>query len=196
MRHSERRWAVAAALTAASMALVACEPVEQAPEADAIGDASPSEMSCEIGQIGDGAAFVPASERDTAELQLGFQGFLFIALRVATLDPQAPPLARVSVSFEAEGDEPVGISLGQIAMTRAGELAVSSELVIILSPTIVSHFAGRTAVVTMRVEGSGRRCVTSATLRLVDDDPCIHTGEDPICPGDEGWPTDAGEVPP
>ncbi len=124
-----------------------------------------------------------------AELVLGFQGFLFFRLYAAGTDENIPDDVDVTMSVTVGDDDPFGGTQNGLDFEAADGDGVrtTEEILVFLSTSSVGDFVDRESVVTMRLRGDTHECLTSATVTLVDDDPCIHTGEEPICPGDEGF---------
>ena len=63
---------------------------------------------------------------------------------------------------------------------------VSDTILIFFTANYLSYYVGRGAEVAVRIEDATRYCVVPAAGTLVDEDPCIHTGAEPICPEDTG----------
>lgn len=159
---------------------------------DVSGDTAAPEVegatfACEIGFEDEDGAWVSAEEGDNAELVLGFQGFLFIEFKVlAEADSPSPVLVRMSM--EVEGDAPFDGSQPDVAMVAQDSGERVSEVINLFLPTNdVGGYLDRQALVVMRLEdeASDLSCTASRTVTLVDEDPCIHTGGEPVCPEDD-----------
>jgi len=170
-----------AAALAAGWAAPGCasEPVAGDDTAQA---EDPTTFACEIGLADEDGGWVAAADGDPAELVLGFQGFLFIELRARAEDTCPSPIT-VLMNGEVEGDTPFDGSQPDVGMTDQGDgTRLSDEIVMFLPTNDVGHFEGATLRTVMRLEGSELNCTTERLFTLVDDDPCIHTGGEPICP--------------
>ena len=65
---------------------------------------------------------------------------------------------------------------------------LSEPINVFLPSATVSAYVGDRATLALRAQNGAAYCVTTAEVTLVDDDPCIHTGSEPICPDDTGAP--------
>lgn len=137
------------------------------------------EVDCELGQLRD-EAFVPLQDGDEAELWLGFQGFLFLLVRASSEEPPAHPTALFSLTLD--GEDPASGS--QPDLDFDGTL--SDEVLVFLPSANVSAYEGRSASLAVRLQGPERTCLDTVEVLLVDEDPCIHTDDEPICPEDSG----------
>lgn len=155
------------------------------PETDDTGDTHDEVESyaCVVGALDADGAFVPYATSGQAELVLGFQGFLFLEARILADD--APALVRVTASLAVGDDTPSGVTQPDVPFeaTAAGDL--SGEVLLFLPNAEVASFVGQPAAISLRAEDDERSCVTTADVTLVDLDPCIHTDDEPICPGDD-----------
>ena len=148
------------------------------------------EFACEIGFGDEDGSYVVASDYGDAELILGFQGFLFVELRVRA-EEDSPSPVQVRMSMEVEGEPPFDGSQPDVELEdQVDGTRVSEEIVLFLPSNDVGLFKGKTARVVMRLDApvSHSRCTTERYVTLADDDPCIHTGGEPICPEDTGEP--------
>jgi hypothetical protein len=126
---------------------------------------------------------------DDAEIVLGFQGFVFtrLMLRIPSEFGKIPKVD-VDLFIKVEGKEEFGgTQLGvDFTSMEESEDSLSEEMYLYLSPAIVAQFKDRDAVISLDVRGERHFCSVSQNLRLVDSDPCIHTGGISfICPEDE-----------
>ncbi len=138
-------------------------------------------MRCELGRER-GGAFVPLGEDDRAELVLGFQGFLFFEVNVRTSLP-APTKADALFSVTLDDRAPFGATQIDTWITSGAEgHAMSDAVIIFLDGSGVGAYTGKTAEVAIRLDGEGATCTASGRVRLVDEDPCVHTGDTPDCP--------------
>lgn len=144
----------------------------------------PIPFHCELGLPGEGGALQPLPEGGPVELQIGFQGFLLIELQLrATGD--VPATGRLAVSVRAEDRQPVGMLRNRVELKKQGDGYSTGPIVVFLTPAQIGMWKSREAGLAAKIEGEGRKCVAVASGVLVDEDPCIHTGDKPICPGDE-----------
>lgn len=144
-------------------------------------------FECTLGFPGtEGTPFVEHTSGSKAELELGFQGFLFFTVRLRAESPPAEVEAKFSAHLEGDA-EPVGGSQPTVGFKTASSAGmVTDDILVFLPGGAVSAFVGRSAEVAVRVESAERTCLVTGTVKLVDDDPCIHTGDEPICPEGEG----------
>ena len=73
----------------------------------------------------------------------------------------------------------------QTPMTAAEGVRVSDELLVFISAGQFAGLRDRVAQVDLRAESATRVCLASGELTLADDDECIHSGEEPVCPEEE-----------
>ncbi len=139
------------------------------------------EIACELGTWTASGGFTPLGGDPTFELQMGFQGFLLIAVNVRTEEPGFT-MANAAMSVKVEGADSLSGEQPAVAF-RDG---VSDTILIFFTANYLSYYVGRGAEVAVRVEDATRYCVVPAAGTLVDEDPCIHTGAEPICPEDTG----------
>ncbi len=147
-----------------------------------------TEFACELGLIdADSKAFVAVTPGMRAELILGFQGFLFVEFLVRADEELLPASSTASFKVVIEGTLPTGATQPQVTVERVEQQkAITVPILLFLDGGDPSEFAGKEAEVTIRLEGPTTYCLVESKLLLVDDDPCVHTGEEPICPGDPG----------
>jgi hypothetical protein len=184
MRRCDRAWK---ALGAALALLSACGGGPPS-EPDGGVTTAVEEFACQIGLADSAGEFVPLSERDDAELVLGFQGFLLVEVRILA-GSGAPERPSARFTIEVDGMAPIGAAQGEVAFEARGEGALSEPILVFLNDMTVGTVVGHEAEIVVKLEGEGRRCVATGTVTLVDEDPCIMTSDAPLCP-DAG--TDAG----
>ncbi|MDP2305681.1 MAG: hypothetical protein Q8P18_06610 [Pseudomonadota bacterium] len=143
--------------------------------AEPVSDAEAEPFACELGVLREGS-FVPLAEAETVELHLGFQGFLLLALHARAEDP--PTEVDATVGVTVDGLDPYSVSQPRVAFTDG----VTDELLVFLTSNYASWYEGRTASLGLRLRSADRVCVTEGAAVLVDEDPCIHTGGEPVCP--------------
>jgi len=171
MRSSRR---VAFALGAAACA-------SGSPDTGGGDGADKSEFTCELGSFTEEGGFAPFGANAELELQMGFQGFLLVSAYVSTSERDFPA-GDAAMSMVVEGADRIDGKQPGVAFVDG----LSDEILIFFTANYLSYYEGRGADLVVRVEDVSRYCVVSASGTLVDDDPCIHTGADPICPEDTG----------
>jgi len=154
------------------------------PPGEGSGDGGPGdrvEVACDLGTTVPEGTFQPLEDAERVELVLGFQGFLFVVVSAQAEWPAGAPV-EVSTSLTLEGGEPFG-GTQRASMRAAGsEVSVTEDINVFFASSNIAEYRDRDAVVGLRLTGATWYCVTTASVRLVDDDPCIHTGETPVCP--------------
>ncbi len=151
-------------------AVVGCSSEDDVPPVDP----GPEIIDCTLGTRL-GADFVPLAAPVTAELVLGFQGFVWIDLSVRADRSPGDAIAKVKYAYSIEGLQPASA-----AMTTRFE-GTDAALRLLLSPADVAQLADRTVELSVRIEVSGLRCDASQTLTLRDGDPCIHVDDGTGC---------------
>jgi hypothetical protein len=134
-------------------------------------DTGLDEVDCTLGQLDLDETFHPLNGEDL-ELVLGFQGFLFVR---TAMKVDREELAEASWSITLDG-EPIGGA--QPAALSGG---MSEEILLFLPDGSVGLYEGREASIAVRLTGRDWTCLGQGTGVLVDEDDCIHTGEEPIC---------------
>lgn len=140
------------------------------------------EGTCTLGLTDAEGAFVPLGEgADRLELILGFQGFIWIEVNLR-VEPECPELVDASTGITMDGHGSIGGAQPLVTLdpTGSGDY-LSEDILMFLNGGSMSEYVGRAADLAVALEGDGWRCVASAAGILVDDDPCIHTGEDTDC---------------
>jgi hypothetical protein len=144
------------------------------------------EYDCELGTVDDETGvYSPLASDQELELVLGFQGFLFVSLWVRQQD-EAAPVCMVNAAVTPDDMGPMPTQQ-PIDFVHDGTGYISREVVLFLESATPSLYEGDSAQIDVRVTEPGRHCLASATVKLVDNDACIHSDEDPICPGDSGY---------
>jgi hypothetical protein len=128
---------------------------------------------------------------DTLELEMGFQGFVLAQLQL-TAGEDAPESVTATMLVEPEGSAQVSGSQPLVAFTHDGALATTDPILVFFTSNYISYYVGLGARVAVRLDGEGKSCAVEGQATLVDDDPCLHTGDEPICPEDSGFPEDTG----
>jgi hypothetical protein len=137
-------------------------------------------FACELGEFDLDGSLVSYADKGTAELVLGFQSLLFLQVRAVADDPPAKA-CNATLSIELEGDDPTG---GEQPLVEWHGDGLSDELLFFLPSLAVSSYVDRSATLAVRLESEDAVCLAVSEVVLVDDDPCIHTGGEPICPDD------------
>ncbi len=146
-----------------------------------------NEFQCELGTYTE-MQFTPLDAGSEAELHLGFQGFLFFKLRVRAKG-DVPSRVKSRANVQIGSDEPTSASMGNTLFSADGAGSfLSGELNVFLTASKVKDYIGETAKLVVRSENDTHFCVIQGEFVLVDDDPCIHTGEQPICPDGQTQP--------
>jgi hypothetical protein len=176
------------------------------PTTDA-GTDPPEAFDCELGVPGYTAMdFIPLSESNESELQLGFQGLSFAPVRVR-MAADAPDELDVVASVAIEGLEPIGMSLNSIEpLVLDDGQRLTRDLQLPINRGSFSEYVGRSAHVAIRLSDDYRAptqlCVVEGDIVFVDDDECIHTGDIPLCPDagpssdEDAGPTDEQDAGP
>lgn len=145
-----------------------------------------TEVPCKIGLTDDVGTFSPMGEGAKAELVLGFQGFLFVEVHVQTGDVESGR-ADVRASVSVDGEDPFGTNQRGVAVeARADGTGLSDAVLLFLDSSNIAEYKDRHADLRLRMDGDIWTCTATASATFVDDDPCIHTDAEAICPGDGG----------
>lgn len=161
-----------------------CGAQQCGPTEETGGELEP--FACTLGIVAGDGTFAPLLAGDGVELQLGFQGLLFVELWVSTPDEVPSPLT-AAVQIAPSELSPAGASELEVELVPVGGELRSEPIQVFFEPGQLSALTDRPAEAAVRLTGPERTCVASVGVTLVDDDPCIHTGDEPICPGDTGW---------
>jgi len=149
--------------------------------------AEKTDFDCVLGSTDVDTGFAPFSSQDRAELYFGFQGFLFLEVQVQSEEPVTN--CQVTTSINVDGEDPVGgMQPGVPFVSQDDGSLLSDDIIVFMPSSSAAEWADRAATLSVRVEDATRVCVSSAEILLVDEDPCIHTDDEPICPGDTGAP--------
>ena len=144
-------------------------------------DEPPVPFDCEL-VLPDGSKPAPDG---AAELILGFQGLLFVEVRLTALPGAFPDQGLVTYTVKAGEAPQIGAAQHGVFTDWVEAERVHTNLIrVFLSGSSVKDYDDRDATITVRLEGDGRFCDAETTWRLRDDDKCLHTGEKPICPDD------------
>jgi hypothetical protein len=164
-------------LLSSLLACVGPDKDEPAPAAEA------TPFACELGTDGpDG--FVTLADAGALELHMGFQGFLLFVLRVRAGDDR-PAEADATVGVTFDGVDPVSVSQPRVPF---GDDGVTDEILVFLTSNYASYYEGRHAEVGLRLATNDAVCTASGEATMIDEDPCIHTGDEPLCPEEDTGP--------
>lgn len=152
-----------------------------ASQQDSAQEADKVAFTCELGTWTEEGGFVPFGDDAKLELQMGFQGFLLVAVHARTAEP-AFPEGDGTMSMQIEGADTLNGKQPEVAFQDG----ISEEILVFFTGNYLSYYEGRAANLAVRIEDATRTCLVQVAGTLVDEDPCIHTGADPICPGDTG----------
>lgn len=176
---------VAALLTLAGLtSLTACGPEDESSDVE---ETEKEPFSCTLGVVSPDGEFTALGPTTKAELQFGFQGFLFTELYMRTDSvPEGPCDALMAVTVD--GDDPFNAKQGNVTLAPVGVAEQGEQLtepiLVFFSGSDPSAMEGRIAAIQARLETDIAVCTVEASALLVDEDACIHTGAEPICPED------------
>jgi len=151
-------------------------------------------IDCELGLWTEDVPFtsISADGETAAELIFGFQGFLWVDVSLRCPVP-GPSVGAVNLALTTETDRVFGSSLPRVEFDEIDGARVSEEMMVRLDNSAgPSALEGLHADITVRVEGDGYGGTAGAAVQLVDDDKCIDTDEEPICPDAGPTADDAG----
>ena len=73
-----------------------------------------------------------------------------------------------------------------MAFTTEGDARTSAEIQIrLLNEDGTGPYIDSALALDVRATSGQRECLATATVTLKDDDPCLHTGEEPLCDDDD-----------
>jgi hypothetical protein len=188
-RLSTPRVAVASvALCVLALALcgASCAPPPPPPE-----ELTP--IDCELGLWTEDVPFAAiADDGETpAEMIFGFQGFLWVDVALRCPTP-GPATGAVALAVTTEDDRTFSASLPRVELDEVDGVRLSEPIQVRLdNGEGPSALEGLHAEVSLRLEGDGYEATAIAGMLLVDEDDCIDTDEEPICP--DAGPADAGD---
>ncbi len=193
MRASDRFPLIACLATAC---LVACGS-DTGDAGDTAGDGSTAAQpfDCTLGIPLPGGGFTALSDDATGELTMGFQGFLVVEMQVCA-GSDAPDDVKGQASVAVDDEEAFASYPPPLHFDAAGTvddasgtpLRCSQRFPLRLESGQIGFFKDRSGVIAMKLSGAGKVCVAHGPLRFVDEDKCVHTGEEPCCPGDPCYP--------
>ena len=122
---------------------------------------------------------------DELEMTLGFQGFLLLVLQ-ARADSDAPETVDAAMMLTLDGEDPISGAQPAVVMEPDAEGRQSEPILLFLTSNYPSWYEGRQAELTVRLSAPGQVCTVQLEGTMVDEDPCVHTGDVPECPEDTG----------
>jgi hypothetical protein len=178
-------------------ALAGCPGPEAEPSGDGGADAAACAMTARLGVGGRGAEFVPLEDGDAGEVIVGYQGFIFIQ---TILELSGAPAGQVLAPFtiSLEGHDPYADNK-RVDVTDGGDGAVySAPLSIYFNDFPLPDVVGKECTLRVSITQGDCRAADDVSLSLRDEDPCIHTVDDPDHTGcnaaDAGTVDDAAEA--
>ncbi|MBM4364726.1 MAG: hypothetical protein FJ102_00815 [Deltaproteobacteria bacterium] len=161
--------------------LLACTGAEDT----GTGKAETTTFACELG-VPTEAGWQPLAS--TLEMEMGFQGFVLAQLQLKVADDAPSPLTATMV-VEPEGTDAVSGSQPLVYVNGG----ITDPILVFFTSNYISYYLDRSARVAVRVSAENASCAVEGAAILVDEDPCMHTGDEPICPDDSGYISDSGE---
>ncbi len=144
-------------------------------------------FDCSLGLLDDEDVFEPLTGVADAELVLGFQGFLFVRFALRR-DAAGPEPLTVVIALESEASDPFSSTQPEVTWREQDSAWRTDELLLFLPDANTAAWTDVGGDVALRADHPDGSCTVTGRVTLVDDDPCIHTGDEPICPGDDtGW---------
>lgn len=131
-----------------------------------------------------GAGHLDLETSHAVELIWGFQGFLFIEVFARAAGDDLPASVTAAHSVTLGDDPPFGDKETGVDFDEDGAGARVTDPLLIFLDGFPAEYEGLEAELTLKLTGEGRECITSGTVLFVDEDDCIHTGEEPICTED------------
>ena len=135
-----------------------------------------TEFSCELGFRTEKGEYTSFSEHSQSELVLGFQGFLFLQVYIKT--DQSPDTCNAITSIDINGNAS-GSTQPNVNFDTS---SISDEVLFFLPTANINEYIDTNSEIAVRLENATHFCTATSSVKLVDDDPCIHTDEEPICP--------------
>ena len=182
----------------AALVCAGCPGTENT-HADAGADAAPCDLSVSLGVGGRGSDFVPLHDGDVGEVIVGYQGFIFIQT-ILRIEGVTDGQVLAPFMVELEGHEPYADNK-RVEMIDGGDGAgYSAPLSLYFNDFPLPDVVGSQCRLSVTVTRQGCSGGVGVDLILRDEDPCIHTVDDPSHTGcgssDAGVPLgdDAGVV--
>jgi len=142
------------------------------------------EFPCSLGIVDLEEGYRDMADGERLELVLGFQGFLFVRTWLHTpVEPGAH--CEGIASLEIDGLDPMQTTIPLIPFSAQDDGWRSDEMPLFLASDSVGTYANKEATLAFRLQDGKDACVLQQPVILVDDDPCIHTDGDPVCPDDD-----------
>jgi hypothetical protein len=121
---------------------------------------------------GGAAAFVPYADGDSAEIVLGFQGFLFLDLTLRVGGIEATE-ARVTAQADIEGLATSWINQTMPLAEGPGPERYAEELLLFFNTSSLADLLGRRGTFTFGIDEGGCRASERLDLVLVDLESCV-----------------------
>lgn len=118
--------------------------------------------------------FQPWPDHSHAELVVGYQGYLFVHVRVA--DGAGEMLKpNVRMTAECDGLEPSVTTRWRADMSPTSDGGTVSELIELwLYPALRDAFIGKSGRLTVELAERGVLCLAEVKVKYVDDELCMH----------------------
>jgi len=170
-------------------------PDSPGPAPSDAGPDAPCDLAVALGVGGRGADFDRLEDGDVAEVIVGYQGFIFLQVILEVRGIAAGQvLAPFTISLD--GHEPYGDNKRVDLADEGGGAAYSAPLSLYFNDFPLPDVVGKNCRVDVTVDAQGCTGHFGVDLELRDEDPCIHTVDDPehtgCTAGDGGLPDDAG----
>lgn len=171
------------ALAVAIAALAGCSPSDaHDAEADSDGAADSDSAApqpaptCRIGELDKQGNFVPFQSGDTAELVVGFQGFMLVIVRVQAESGTLPEKSKVRMVVQRQHGEP-SVSTVVRAATKldAAGKEITEPLDMWLYPPAPGEFDGKTGSLTVELQGRTSECTATVAVKFADEELCKHS---------------------
>ncbi len=125
----------------------------------------PVEIECRLGLVTpDGWSAL--EDGDTAELVLGFQGFVFVPVVLSA--PDAPGRMSTKSSFTEDDGETIVGEQPLVLFDGDGEDRLSEEVLFFLTSGTIASWDGTPGRFATRAEGDGAWCVAAVEVTLED----------------------------
>jgi hypothetical protein len=176
-------------------ALLAGCPESPGPGPTDAGPDAPCDLAVTLGVGGRGESFVPLEDGDVAEVIVGYQGFIFLQV-ILEVEGLASGQVLAPFTITLDGREPYGDNK-RVDLEDGGDgAAYSAPLSLYFNDFPLPDVVGKGCRLAVTVDRQGCTGSFGVDLQLRDEDPCIHTVDDPEQTGcgeqDGGLPYDGG----
>ena len=159
-------------------------------------DAGPAvPVECELGIPNEDGAFTSIAATSSSalvrsEIRVGFQNFVFLQF-MARIATTATKDASAAMVIHVDGEEPDSSAQRGIRVKRqpSGPM-LADDIRLLLDVDRYVNWVGKNADITIKLDGPGWTCTMQGRVKLIDEDHCIHTDQEPICP--DAGVSDAG----